>query len=160
MIAISLAKELPAARVVATELSPEAAAIAGRNAERNGVADRIEVRIGDLWAPVAGDRFDLVVSNPPYVATSVIATLSAEVRREPEVSLDGGADGLAVLRSDLRRSDRRIPGPGGALVLEHGFDHADAVRARFEAGGLDWRITLVYDLGKNPRVTWGVAPWM
>jgi release factor glutamine methyltransferase len=153
-IAIGLAKELPAARVIAADLSPEACAIARRNVERNGFADRVEVRHGDLYAAVAGERFDLIVSNPPYIASDVIATLSREVRREPRLALDGGADGLVFY-------DRIVAGvldhlePGGALVVEHGFDQADAVRARFAGAGL-LEIELVHDLGKNPRVTRGV----
>lgn len=156
VIAISLAKELPAARVVATELSEPAVAIAKRNAERNGVADRVEVRLGDLWEPVAGDRFDLICSNPPYIATKVIDTLQAEVKREPRLALDGGPDGLAFYDRICAAARIHLE-PGGALVVEHGFDQADAVRERFAAAGFE-RITLVNDLGKNPRVTWGIAP--
>lgn len=155
-IAVALARELPNARVVATEVSAAAAAIARRNAERNAVAERVDVREGDLWAPVAGEKFDLVVSNPPYIATSVIAGLSQEVRREPMIALDGGADGLAFY-DRICTVARDYLEPGGALVVEHGFDQADAVRERFEAAGL-MRVTLVHDLGKNPRVTWGLAP--
>ncbi|MDB4956310.1 MAG: putative protein methyltransferase HemK [Myxococcales bacterium] len=155
-IAIGLAKELPAARIIATELSPEAAAIARRNAERNGFAERIEVRIGDLWDPVAGERFDLITANPPYIASAVIPTLSAEVRREPMLALDGGRDGLAFYDRICGRAREQLDA-GGALVVEHGFDQADAVRARFEAAGFAG-VTLVYDLGKNPRVTWGTVP--
>lgn len=155
-IAIALAKELREARVIATDVSDPAVALARRNAERNGFADRVEVRRGDLWGAVVGERFDLIVSNPPYIASAVIPTLGTEVRREPMLALDGGVDGLAFY-------DRICAGglahlePGGALVVEHGFDQADAVRARFEAAGL-MRVTLVHDLGKNPRVTWGIAP--
>ncbi len=153
-IAISLAKELPAAHVVATEVSPEAAALARRNAERNAVLDRVDVRVGDLFAPVAGERFDLVVANPPYIATSVIATLSREVQREPRIALDGGADGLVFYDRICAAAPEHLL-PGGALVVEHGFDQADAVRARFEAAGFT-AIELVHDLGKNPRVTRGL----
>ncbi|HTR52233.1 MAG TPA: peptide chain release factor N(5)-glutamine methyltransferase [Kofleriaceae bacterium] len=155
-IAIALARELPAAQIIATDVSPEAVALARENAARNGVADRVDVRVGDLWAPVAGERFDLVTANPPYIATDVIASLSPEVRREPRLALDGGPDGLRVL-SAICTAAREHLTPGGALVVEHGFDQADAVRARFEAAGMR-DITLVYDLGKNPRVTWGIAP--
>lgn len=151
-IALALAKELPAATVVATEVSPEAAAIARRNAARNGVAERVDVREGDLFAPVAGERFDLIVSNPPYIATAVLATLSAEVRREPRLALDGGADGLAFYDRICAEAAAHLE-PGGALVVEHGFDQADAVRARFVAAGFT-DVALVHDLGKNPRVTW------
>jgi release factor glutamine methyltransferase len=155
-IAIALAKELPAAQVVATELSSEAAAIAKKNAERNAVADRVDVRLGDLFAPVAGERFDLIVSNPPYIASAVIDTLSAEVRREPRMALDGGPDGMAFY-DRICGTAREYLANGGALVVEHGFDQADAVRERFERAGFT-AITLTHDLGKNPRITRGVAP--
>jgi release factor glutamine methyltransferase len=156
VLAVSLAKELPAARVVATEISDAAAAIARRNVERNDVADRVDVRLGDLWEPVAGERFDLIVSNPPYIASAVIPTLAAEVKREPILALDGGPDGL-VFYDRICAAARSHLEPGGALVVEHGFDQADAVRERFAGAGFE-RITLVHDLGKNPRVTWGIAP--
>jgi release factor glutamine methyltransferase len=155
-IAVALARELPEARVIATELSPDAAAIARRNAERNDVSPRVEVRVGDLWQPLASERFDLIVSNPPYIATNVIGTLSPEVRCEPRLALDGGTDGLAFY-DRICASVRDHLLPGGALVVEHGFDQAEAVRARFAACGLT-DVTLVHDLGKNPRVTWGIAP--
>ena len=153
-IALALAKELPAAQVIATELSPDAAKIARANVAKHG--SRVEIREGDLWAPVAGERFDLIVSNPPYIATAIIDTLSAEVRREPRVALDGGPDGLAFY-DRICRAAREYLTPGGALAVEHGFDQADGVRARFEAAGFV-RVTVVNDLGRNPRVTSGFAP--
>lgn len=156
VIAISLAREYIAAHVVATELSPAAAAVARKNAVRNGVADRVEVREGDLFAPVHDERFDLIASNPPYIASSVIPTLSAEVRREPAMALDGGSDGL-VFYDRICAHARDHLSAGGVLVVEHGYDQADAVRARFIAAGFA-EVALVHDLGKNPRVTWGVAP--
>jgi release factor glutamine methyltransferase len=156
VIAISLAREYPAAQVVATELSPAAAALARRNAARNAVADRVDVREGDLFAPVRGERFDLIAANPPYIASAVIPTLSAEVRREPVIALDGGADGLAFYDRICAEAREHLV-PGGAIVLEHGFDQADAVGARLVAAGFTG-VTLVHDLGKNPRVTRGTAP--
>lgn len=156
VIAVSLAREYPAAQVVATELSPAAAVLARKNAARNAVADRVDVREGDLFAPVTGERFDLIASNPPYIASSVIPTLSPEVRREPVIALDGGRDGL-VFYDRICAQAREHLTSGGALVVEHGFDQADAVRARLTAAGFTG-ITLVHDLGKNPRVTWGTAP--
>jgi len=154
-IAVSLAKEYPAAQVVATEISAAAGAIARKNAARNGVGDRVEVREGDLFAPVAGERFELIVSNPPYIASAIIPTLASEVRREPVIALDGGRDGL-VFYDRICAEARAYLAPGGALVVEHGYDQADAVRARFAAAGFAG-ITLVHDLGKNPRVTWGTV---
>ncbi len=151
-IALGLAKELPAAQIIATEISEAAAAIAVRNVERNQFTGRIEVRRGDLFAPVAGEQFDLIVSNPPYIATAVIATLSAEVKKEPVLALDGGADGL-VFYDRICGEAMTYLAPGGALVVEHGYDQAEAVRARFERAGFT-DVTLVHDLAKQPRVTW------
>jgi release factor glutamine methyltransferase len=155
-IAVSLAKELPAARVVATDISEAAVALAKKNVARNGMADRIDVRTGDLWDVVAGETFDLIASNPPYIASAIIPTLSAEVRCEPSIALDGGADGLSFYDRICAGARSHLE-PGGALVVEHGYDQADAVRERFEAAGFG-SIKLVHDLGKNPRVTWGIAP--
>jgi release factor glutamine methyltransferase len=153
-IALALAKELPNARVIATEISPDAAKIARANVAKHGA--NVEIREGDLFAPVRAERFDLIVSNPPYIATSIIDTLSAEVRREPRIALDGGSDGLAFYDRICTQA-REYLEPGGALAVEHGFDQAGAVRARFEAAGFQ-RVTVVNDLGKNPRVTSGFAP--
>jgi len=155
-IAIALAKELPGATIVASDLSIDAVAVAKQNAERNTVADRVDVRVGDLFAPVVGERFDLIVANPPYIASAVIPTLSAEVRREPVLALDGGPDGLAFY-DRICSMAREYLVPGGALVVEHGFDQADAVHARFERAGFT-DIVLTHDLGKNPRITRGAAP--
>jgi release factor glutamine methyltransferase len=155
-IAIALAKELPDAHVVATDISADAVAIATKNAERNGVAARVDVRAGDLWQAVAGETFDLIVANPPYIASAVIPTLQSEVLREPRLALDGGADGLGFYDRILAEARAHLV-PGGALVVEHGFDQAQPVYDRFTAAGLQ-SVTLVHDLGKNPRVTWGVAP--
>ena len=151
-IALALAKELSAAQIIATDVSAEAVAIAKRNVERNAFGERIEVRHGDLFAPVAGETFDLIVSNPPYIATSVLATLSAEVRKEPVLALDGGADGLAFYDRICAEAAAHLT-EGGALVVEHGFDQAETVRVRFERAGFT-DVTLVHDLAKNPRVTW------
>lgn len=155
-IALALAKELPAATVIATDVSAEAVAIAKRNVERAGLGERVEVRQGDLFAPVAGETFELIASNPPYIATAVIDTLSAEVKREPRLALDGGADGLSFYDRICAEAVVHLE-PGGALVVEHGFDQADTVRARFERTGFTG-VTLVHDLGKQPRVTWGRRP--
>ena len=152
VLAVSLARELPAARVIATELSADAAAVARRNAERNGVADRVDVRVGDLFAPVAGESsFDLVVANPPYIATAGDrdARRRGPSRAAPRARRRRRR--ARVLRPHRGRGAAHLA-PGGALVLEHGFDQADAVAGRLTAAGLV-DVTLTRDLAKQPRVT-------
>jgi release factor glutamine methyltransferase len=153
VLAVTLARELSAAQVVATDISEAAVAVARKNAEHNKVADRVDVRVGDLFAPVAGDVFDVVVANPPYIATAVIATLEKEVQREPKLALDGGADGLDVLRRLVASAPAHVA-PGGLLAVEHGYDQAEAAQQLFDATGAFTPASTVKDLGKQPRVTW------
>ena len=121
-IAISVALARPDARVVATEISPEALAVARENAEALGA--RVELLEGDLDAPVAaGERFDVIVSNPPYVPSGEIPGLAREVRREPRLALDGGVDGLDVLRRIVSRAPSRLR-PDGLLFREMHETHA------------------------------------
>ena len=153
-IAVTLAAELPGARVLATELSPDAAAIAARNAAANGVAERVEIRPGDLLDPVAADLpVDVLVSNPPYVATSDIDVLDADVRREPRLALDGGADGLDVIRRLVDRAAAAVR-PGGLIALEHGFDQADRVRELLDGTAAFTPAATRKDLGGQPRITY------
>jgi release factor glutamine methyltransferase len=152
-IAVTLARELRGARVLATDLSAPAAALARRNAERNGVADRLEVLEGDLLAPLeARLPVDVLVSNPPYVASAVIDDLAPEVRREPRLALDGGGDGLRLL-SRLVAGAPGALAPGGLLALEHGYDQEEAVRALVQATGAFDEAATRRDLGGQPRVT-------
>lgn len=120
-IACSIAREHPGATVVATDVSPEAATQARSNVERLGLAERVEVREGDLLAPIGAQEygtFDVVVSNPPYVPTAEVATLDVEVAGfEPHLALDGGADGLDVFRR-LLPTVHELLRPGGVLVVE------------------------------------------
>jgi release factor glutamine methyltransferase len=149
-VAIALAREIPDAIVVAADVSADAVAVARGNAARHQVA--IDIRQGDLTAPVADAApFDLVVSNPPYICSTAIDTLAAEVRREPRLALDGGLDGLGVLRR-LAQDAPRLLVRGGLLVVEHGHDQAAAVRDLLgDYQGVQTR----RDLAGNPRVTWG-----
>jgi release factor glutamine methyltransferase len=133
-IAIALAAKCPAAKIVATDISPDALALARENAIRNKVADRIEFRQGEgLAALSAGMQFDLIVSNPPYIPSAEIATLQPEVRDfDPRAALDGGADGLDFYRK-LAAEAQPFLKPGGKIMLEFGDGQADAVRKIFEA---------------------------
>ncbi len=156
-IAISLAAERPQASVLATDLSPDACALARENAEALGVGARVTILQGDLFAPVPEDaRFSLIVSNPPYIATGEIPTLSAEVRREPSLALDGGSDGLVVLRRVILGA-RRFLRPGGLLALELGETQGSAVRELLQAAGFeDARVEK--DLERRDRMAFGTQP--
>lgn len=125
VIAVCLAQRLVPSRVIATDVSAGALAVAGYNARRHRVAGRIEFRCGDLLDPVP-EPADLIVSNPPYVPTDVWAALPPEIRdHEPRAALDGGPDGLDVVRRLLARAPGHLR-PGGAVVLELGHGQARA----------------------------------
>ena len=135
-IALSLLTEGPFARVVATDVSTDALEVARENAARCGVADRLELRAGALWAPVGdGERFDVIVANPPYVAESERETLMPEVvEHEPAVALFSGADGLDLVRELVAGAGERLE-PGGLLAMELGLGQAPVVAELVEAAG-------------------------
>jgi release factor glutamine methyltransferase len=123
-IAVSVAHALPDARVIATDISKRALALARRNAIRHGVADRIDLRHGSVLAPVGAIEVDIIVTNLPYVPTEQWRALPPELtENEPKVAFDGGADGLDLIRRLLRTAPGRLK-PGGALFAE--FDHEQA----------------------------------
>ena len=129
-IALAIAQQRPLAQVVAVDASADALAVARANAERLGL--RVDMRLGDWLTPVAGERLDLIVSNPPYIADTD-PHLPA-LAHEPRQALVSGADGL----DDIRRIVAQAPvhmAPGGWLLLEHGWDQAGAVRALLSAAG-------------------------
>jgi release factor glutamine methyltransferase len=125
-IAVALAANLPGAQLVATDLSEEALALACENAEANGVQERIEFRTSDLFAAVP-EVFDLIAANLPYVSTEAAKSLMREVREfEPTGALLAGPDGLSVLRRAVAEAPLHLK-PGGSLLLEVGYDQAEAV---------------------------------
>lgn len=151
-IALSLALEGGFDRIVATDSSAGALEVARSNAERCGVAGRIEFRLGDVWQAVGDDaEFDVVVSNPPYIADVERERLQPEVREwEPPSALFAGPDGLSVLSKIVDGALDRL-GPGGLLALEIGADQAESVLARVRSHGYhDPRI--VNDLAGRPRI--------
>ncbi len=135
-VAVTLAAECPERAVVASDISASALAIARENAERHGVAARLTLREGDLFAPLPPDeRFICVTANPPYIARAEIDTLAPEVRAfEPRLALDAGADALSFYRRIARESARHLLA-GGALFVEVGAGQAPEVRALLEAQG-------------------------
>ncbi len=150
-IAVALAAHLPRAWVAATDLSASALALARRNAGRHAVAGRIRFLKGNLLAPAAGEPFDLVVSNPPYVPTADRASLAVEVRDfEPPLALFAGPDGLEVYRALIPQAFAALI-PGGFVVLEIGCGQADAVGGLLTAAGF-MGIEFTPDLQGIPRV--------
>ena len=131
---IALLSELPDANGIGTDISHRALTAARDNASRLGLAARAEYIIGDFGAALSG-AFDLVVSNPPYIASTDIATLPAEVRADPHLALDGGADGLDCYRTIAEQVPRLLK-PGGHLVVELGMGQEPAVAAMFRTAGL------------------------
>lgn len=150
-VAIALASELPEATVIATDVSADALAVARENIARHALEARVTLREGDLFAPVADEApFDLIVANPPYVARATIDDLAPEVRKEPRLALDGGPDGLDLLRRLVADAPPRLT-PDGAILLEHGFDQGPAVRALLEGAGLV-DVRTIQDLAGQDRV--------
>lgn len=118
-VAIALAKNLPTATVHASDISPEALAVAQKNAQKHGVLDRWVLQHGDLWSGLDESlRFDVIVSNPPYIRQDELPTLAVDVQKyEPTLALDGGVDGLDFVRRIIAEAPRRLQ-PGGWLLLE------------------------------------------
>lgn len=141
-IAVSVAARHKGAAVVAVDVSAAALHVARRNAEDNGVAERVEFRRGDLFAPVAGATFDAVLSNPPYIATGEIGDLAKDVRDyEPRLALDGGADGFRLIERVIAAAPAHLK-PGGWLFVEVGIGQADAAVQHLTQMGLSHDATL------------------
>jgi len=154
-IALAIAKERPRARVVATDASSDALDVAGENAKRNGIAN-VEFRHGDWFAPLAGENFDLIASNPPYIALCDPHLGEGDLRFEPPSALSSGIDGLDAIRSIARDAPAHLR-TGGWLLLEHGWEQGEAVRALLrEAGFVE--IGTERDLEGRDRVTLGRQP--
>jgi release factor glutamine methyltransferase len=154
-VALALAKEIPDATVVATDVSEDALAVASANVTRLEMGARVELRRGDLCAPIAGESWDLIVSNPPYVTDAEMRELSAEVKKEPRGALAGGADGLDLI-GRLVPAATKLLRDGGMLAIEHGWKQGEAVRAIFTAAGLR-DVETIQDLAGRDRVTRGYS---
>ncbi len=148
-IAVTLALERPTVRIVATDISLRALALARRNAAALGAGNVILVR-GDWAAPLPRGRFDLIVSNPPYVPENDVH-LQGEIRFEPATALVAGRDGLDAYRRLIPQAYACL-GPGGRLVLEHGHTQAEAVARLLERAGFT-HIRRHHDLQGHPRIT-------
>jgi release factor glutamine methyltransferase len=131
-IAISILFELPDVRAVGLDISLDALTVAARNAEKHGIGERLHLRESDLFSALTDEKFDLIVSNPPYVPQRDMAGLQAEVRDfEPRSALTDNSDGLSIIRRIVNESPRFLAADGH-LVMEIGFDQADKVGALFD----------------------------
>ncbi len=155
-IAISLARHLPEARLCASDVSEEALTVARRNAETLDVAQRVELRAGDLFTPwcIADDEpalFDIIVCNPPYVATSG-APIDKSVREhEPAGALFAGNDGMEIIRRVLAEAPQHLVA-GGHLLLEMAFDQGQRVREQCTSGGYWEKVVTYRDGAGHERV--------
>jgi release factor glutamine methyltransferase len=148
-ILVALLHELPRATGLGVDLSPGALATARTNADENGVGERCHFALS-RWADAVSGPFDLIVSNPPYIASGVIPTLDEEVREhDPRLALDGGPDGLEPYRILLSEAGR-ILAPGGLLAVEIGYDQAEELRSLAGSHGLEI-LRIAHDLSGNPR---------
>ena len=150
-IALALAQERPNAHIVATDISEAALKVAASNAESLQLSERVKFVEGDLFGPLDGEEpFDLIVSNPPYLARAEAEMLAPELRHEPDEALFGGEDGLEVLRPLVAGASGELK-PGGHLLVEIDPEQADAVAAQCRDAGLE-EIAPLRDLTGQIRV--------
>jgi release factor glutamine methyltransferase len=151
-IAIAVAAKCPSAKIIGTDISTDTLALAEQNAIANKVAERIEFLQGDGFAAIAADsKFDLIISNPPYIPKAEIETLQPEVRDfDPRAALDGGADGLDFYRR-ISAEAKSFLKPDGKIILEFGDGQADAIKKIFE--GEKWIVEAVKeDYSQRARI--------
>ncbi|PPV08650.1 protoporphyrinogen oxidase [Xanthomonas bromi] len=151
-IALAIASERPQAQLIATDASAAALAIARRNADRHRLAN-VQFRHGSWFVPLAGERFDLIASNPPYIAAGDPHLAQGDLRHEPASALASGSDGL----EDIRRIVADAPAHlcnGGWLLLEHGWDQGEAVAELLRARGFA-QVATHQDLEQRDRVSLG-----
>jgi release factor glutamine methyltransferase len=152
-LAVAVAQQHHGARVTALDISPEALAVASRNAAKHGIADRVQFFAGDLFSPLSPqDHFDFVLSNPPYISQEELAKLPAGVRDyEPRAALDGGPGGFAVFDRLMAGAFEHLES-GGYLIVEIGAPQEKPARERLTAhGGYELGETLL-DASGHPRV--------
>lgn len=154
-IALSIASERPLATVMATDVLGPALAVAVKNAQAHGL-ENVWFRRGHWYAALGADRFDMIVSNPPYIAAGDPHLVQGDLRFEPPPALASGADGLDAIREIVAGAHEHLV-PGGWLLMEHGWDQGPAIRALLEQAGFVEAQT-VQDLEQRDRVTLGRWP--
>ena len=150
-LGIAVKREVPEAAVTLTDLCEDALAIAKENSVR--LKADCEILQGDLFTPVSGRKFDLIISNPPYIPSSECDHLQEEVQWEPRTALDGGADGLDFYRRIAEEAPKHLRSPG-YLVLEIGYGEAESVEAMLRAGGA-MKVHTEKDFSGIPRMVCG-----
>jgi release factor glutamine methyltransferase len=158
-LAVTVARQNKGARVTAVDVSPEALAVATRNAARHEVSDRVTFLEGDLFGPLPpGQRFHFIISNPPYIPTADLAGLERDVRNfEPHLALDGGPDGFAFLDQIITQAPGYLE-PGGYLIVEIGITQETPARERISRVSGYALGKTVHDLAGHPRVL--CARWL
>ena len=146
-LAILAARAFPAASVDALDVSPAALAVARKNVARHRLGRRVRLQRSDLFDRLGAARYDLILTNPPYVGARAMAELPAEYRQEPRLALTGGADGLDLVAQILAAAPAHLE-PGGLLVCEVG-DGKAAVQRRFRALKLGWPKPEVFSVGRE-----------
>ncbi|WP_454829535.1 peptide chain release factor N(5)-glutamine methyltransferase [Pseudoxanthomonas wuyuanensis] len=154
-IALAIASERPQAQVLATDISDAALALACGNAAANGVGN-VEFRKGSWFAALAGQRFDAIASNPPYIAANDPHLQQGDLRFEPAAALSSGADGLDAIREIVAGAPRHLNAQGW-LLLEHGWAQGQAIRALLAQAGFV-EIATARDLEGRDRVSLGRWP--
>ena len=152
-VAVAVAKNAKSARITATDISPAAIEIARENAARHKLAERIDLIESDLFQAISADsRFDVIASNPPYIPSGEIDELDAEVaKHEPRLALDGGPDGLSILRKIIEGAPR-FANTNALLLLEFTPEQAESLmEIAVSHGGYD-EITIRKDLAHRPRI--------
>ena len=135
-LAVLAARAFPNAEIDAVDISRDALEVAARNVGDYGLEDRVTLHRGDLFKPLGGKRYDLIISNPPYVDAQGMADLPRECRAEPKLAFDGGADGLAIVRRILDQAGQHLT-PQGGLLCEIGRCRP-ALEAAYPQTGLLW----------------------
>jgi release factor glutamine methyltransferase len=155
-IAITLTKTISDCRIVASDISGKALDLARLNAGRHGVNGKVEFVQSDLFCNISG-RFDIIVSNPPYIARNEFVTLQKEVLKEPRAALDGGEDGLDFYRRIIKDARKHLM-PGGYLLLEAGFGQAGRIQNIIEADSIFKVLEIKKDFNGIDRVI--IAKWI
>lgn len=150
-IAVSLAKYIPNSKLTGVDISSKALRIAKLNARNNNVEDRITFISSNLFDNVPEEKYDIIVSNPPYIKSKVIKNLNKDVQNEPKIALDGGFDGLDFYRKIIKKADEYLKF-GGFLCLEIGFDQREEVMKLIEEEGKFQNTYSKKDLCDNDRI--------